>query len=127
MELFKDYMEDYNTATFPHEKYYDIERYEMMQYKKQQQKASRKLTKASAKLNAVADEERLRLERQQAREKKEQEEFRLVMQLMDKEKVENMRHQEQLRAQMQMHYKAGNVAEARRLEQILNKVDEVKR
>lgn len=124
MELFKEYMEDYNTATFPHEKYYDIEKYEMLEHKKQQLKANRA---ASKQLNAVADEERVRLERLQAREKKEQEEFRLVMQLMDKDKIENMRYQEQLRAQMQMHYKAGNVAEARRLEQLINKVDEVKR
>lgn len=124
MELFKEYMEDYNTATFPHEKYYDIEKYEMIEHKKKQLKAS---SKASKQLTAVADEERVRLERLQAREKKDKEEFRLVMQLMDKDKIENMRYQEQLRAQMQMHYKAGNVSEARRLEQLINKVDEVKR
>ena len=27
-ELFTDYMEDYNTATLPHRKYYDLEAYE---------------------------------------------------------------------------------------------------
>ncbi|RLN98814.1 hypothetical protein BBJ28_00001407 [Nothophytophthora sp. Chile5] len=125
MELFKEYMEDYNTCTLPHEKYYDVEKYEMRRYQKQQRKLHAKQQGAADKaVNALADEERLQRERRAAREKKEQEEFRLVLQLMDKDKVEAMREQEQLRAQMQMHYKSGNVGEARRLEQILNKVEE---
>ncbi|KAI9999277.1 hypothetical protein PInf_004097 [Phytophthora infestans] len=112
MELFKEYMEDYNTCTLPHEKYYDIEKYEMKRYQKQQRKAHAKQKK------------RVRRERLAARDKKEQEEFRLVLQLMDKDKIEAMREQERLRSQMQMFYKSGNVEEARRLEQILNKVEE---
>lgn len=126
MELFKEYMEDYNTATMPHEKYYDIEKYEMRAHQKQLLKASRQSSKDKQQQDAIADEERVRLERQRAREQKEQADFRLVLQYMDKDKVEDMRKQEELRAQMRMHYKAGNVAEARRLEQMLNKVDEVK-
>ncbi|CAI5733391.1 unnamed protein product [Hyaloperonospora brassicae] len=126
MELFKEYMEDYNTCTMPHKKYYDIEKYEMEQYQKQQRKAFDKQKKASSvkALDAVADEERVRRERLDARGKKEQEEFRLVLQLMDKDKIEAMREQERLRSQMQLMYKSGNVGEARRLEQILNKVEE---
>uniref|UniRef100_A0AAV1UKA5 Uncharacterized protein n=1 Tax=Peronospora matthiolae TaxID=2874970 RepID=A0AAV1UKA5_9STRA len=126
MELFKEYMEDYNTCTMPHEKYYDIETYEMRRYQKQQRKAFDKQKGASSDkaIDALADEERVRRERLDARGKKEQEEFRLVLQLMDKDKIEAMREQERLRAQMQLMYKSGNVQEARRLEQILNKVEE---
>ncbi|KAK1930551.1 hypothetical protein P3T76_013873 [Phytophthora citrophthora] len=125
MELFKEYMEDYNTCTLPHEKYYDIEKYEMKRYQKQQRKALAKHKGKSDKAQtALADEERVRLDRQAAREKKEQDEFRLVLKLMDKDKIEAMREQERLRSQMQLFYKSGNVEEARRLEQILNKVDE---
>ncbi|TDH73312.1 hypothetical protein CCR75_007397 [Bremia lactucae] len=125
MELFKEYMEDFNTCTLPHEKYYDIEKYEMLQYQKQQRKAHAKLESASdMAMDIQADEDRVRRERQALREKKEKEEFRLVLQLMDKEKIEAMREQERLRAQMQMFYKSGNVEEARRLEQLINKVDE---
>ncbi|CAI5709767.1 unnamed protein product [Peronospora farinosa] len=125
MELFKEYMEDYNTCTMPHKKYYDIEKFEMKRYQKQQRKAFAKQKGASNKaLDTAADEERLRRERLDAREKKEQEEFRLVLQLMDKDKIEAMREQERLRAQMQLFYKSGNVEEARRLEQSLNKVEE---
>ncbi|CEG40655.1 uncharacterized protein PHALS_10841 [Plasmopara halstedii] len=125
MELFKEYMEDYNTCTLPHVKYYDIERYELKQYQKKQDKARSKHGAASDKvLGMVADEERVRRDRQAMREQKEQEDFRLVMQLMDKDKINAMREQERLRSQMQMFYKSGNVEEARRLEQLLNKVNE---
>jgi hypothetical protein len=36
---FKDYMEDYNTATMPHKKYYDLEKWEMAEYAKKQRAA----------------------------------------------------------------------------------------
>jgi len=32
---FKSYVEDYNTATMPHEKFYNIASYEMMEYQRQ--------------------------------------------------------------------------------------------
>ncbi|TMW66524.1 hypothetical protein Poli38472_004289 [Pythium oligandrum] len=122
MEYFKEYMEDYNTATMPHEKYYDIEKYEMGKYEKDQKKKARKHLEAAGSSRGgseVPDEDAVRRERQAQRAAKEQEEFRLIMQTMDKDKIEAMRRQEQLRAEMQMHYKAGNVEEARRLEQLL--------
>jgi hypothetical protein len=40
MTYFKDFMEDYNTATMPHEKYYNYERWEMEEYRRKQQAAS---------------------------------------------------------------------------------------
>lgn len=121
MELFKDYMEDFNTATLPHEKYYDIEAYEMRKYHKEQTK---KLSgKASSSSARRVDEDALRREKLTQRQTKEQQEFKLILQTMNKDKIESMRRQELLRAEMQMHYKAGNVAEARRIEQLL-KADE---
>lgn len=114
-------MEDYNTATLPHEKFYDIEKYEMKKYQKKMRKAHEKQKEQRDNApGGLVDEERIREERRAAREAKEKEEFRLLLQTMDKEKVEAMRRQEQLRAEMQLHYKAGNVAEARRLEQIIS-------
>ncbi|KAF0695025.1 Aste57867_14125 [Aphanomyces stellatus] len=118
MELFKEYMEDYNTATFPHEKYYDVEKYEMRKLSKKGKK--------KRKADAVEDEEQLRRDVQRRKLEERKIELELTMQTMNREKIENMRHQEQLRTQMQLHYKAGNVEEARRLEQRLNKFDEKK-
>ena len=36
MTYFKDFIEDYNTATMPHEKYYNYEAWEMNEYRKEQ-------------------------------------------------------------------------------------------
>ena len=36
MTYFKDFIEDYNTATMPHEKYYNYEVWEMNEYRKAQ-------------------------------------------------------------------------------------------
>ncbi|CAK4073570.1 unnamed protein product [Aphanomyces euteiches] len=116
MELFREYMEDYNTATMPHEKYYDVEAYEMKKYNKKHSK--------KRKSGAVNDEESVRREWQRQKLEEEKKEFDLVMQTMNKEKIQEMRHQQQLRTQMQLYYKSGNVTEARRLEQLLNKVED---
>ena len=35
MEFFKEFMEDYNTATLPHAKYYNYEAWEALDYEKQ--------------------------------------------------------------------------------------------
>lgn len=123
MELFKEYMEDFNTATLPHEKYYDVEKYELQQFQKKQRKQSQRAGESLAGA-MLADEDRVRQERQAARVAKERQDFQLVLQTMDKDKIESMRSQESLRAEMQMHYKAGNVAEARRLEQLLKADDD---
>jgi len=36
MKYFKDYIEDYNTATMPSSKFYDYDKWEMSEYKKAQ-------------------------------------------------------------------------------------------
>lgn len=123
MELFKEYMEDFNTATLPHEKYYDVEKYELQQFQKKQRKQSQRAGESLAGA-MLADEDRVRQERLAARVAKERQDFQLVLQTMDRDKIESMRSQETLRAEMQMHYKAGNVAEARRLEQLLKADDD---
>ena len=36
MEYFKCFVEDYNTATMPHKKYYDYNKWEMKEYQRKQ-------------------------------------------------------------------------------------------
>lgn len=121
MEFFREYMEDFNTATLPHDKFYDIEAYEMKEYAKKQSKNKHRNTDHGR--NPRTDEEYMRKERQAARERQDKDKFKALLQTMDTEKVRAMRSQEQLRVQMQTFYKAGNVEEARRLEKLLNKED----
>ena len=42
-ELFKEYMEDYNTCTFPSEKYYNVEMWEAKQRDKKRRRLQKKL------------------------------------------------------------------------------------
>ncbi|KDO17973.1 hypothetical protein SPRG_21780 [Saprolegnia parasitica CBS 223.65] len=121
MDHFRDYMEDYNTATLPHAKYYDIEKYEQRKLAKEQAKRAKRHKPRPAEEEATAYAERMR-QRAEANKK----EFALILQTMDRSKIESMREQQRLRDQMQMHYKAGNMDEARRLEHLLTKKDEAK-
>ncbi|EQC30292.1 hypothetical protein SDRG_11869 [Saprolegnia diclina VS20] len=121
MDHFRDYMEDYNTATLPHEKYYDVEKYEQRKFAKEQAKRAKR-----HKPSAKEEEETAYAERMRQRADANKKEFALIMQTMDRSKIEHMREQQRLRDQMQMHYKAGNMDEARRLEHLLTKKDESK-
>jgi hypothetical protein len=58
-ELFAEFQEDYNTSTFPHEKYYDLEKWERSEQ-------ARRGTGTADDLAGVADEDRIRIERQRA-------------------------------------------------------------
>lgn len=57
-ELFSEFAEDYNTSTLPHEKYYDLEKWEREQAAKGPHVDE---------LAGKSDEERMRIERQRAR------------------------------------------------------------
>lgn len=42
MIAFKDFIEDYNTATMPHDKYYNLEAWEMNEYRRLQMEKANK-------------------------------------------------------------------------------------
>ena len=42
MIAFKDFIEDYNTATMPHDKYYNLEAWEMKEYRRVQTEKANK-------------------------------------------------------------------------------------
>ncbi|KAG2442705.1 hypothetical protein HXX76_002788 [Chlamydomonas incerta] len=123
-DLFKDYMEDYNTGTLPHRKFYDLEAYE----RARAAKAAAKGTKLGDKgRKAVNDEEALRQQREEERRKLAAE--RLVdayREIKYSDKGQDMREQEMLRAQMALAYKTGDVDKAHRLQSRLQP-DELKK
>lgn len=110
-ELFKTYMEDYNTATLPHEQYYDRGAYEL----KQRAKAAKK-GKALPQRVAFNDEEERRRELAAQRAKEQQERLQYAYnELKYTDKAQDMREQELLRAQMTLAYRTGDHAKAERL------------
>ena len=62
MEHFADFMEDYNTATMPHEKFYDYERWEMEDYRRRRAEEEAGGVGATNTVDVRADEEKMRLE-----------------------------------------------------------------
>ncbi|KAK2077691.1 hypothetical protein QBZ16_004537 [Prototheca wickerhamii] len=109
-DLFKEYMEDYNTATLPHAKYYDNELYE------RQRAAEQRRAGPGEELSALEDEEELRRQRAAQRAQEQSERLRAAYaELHTTDKARDMREQELLRARMGLAYRMGDTAEAQRL------------
>lgn len=124
MVYFKDFAEDYNTATMPHTKYYHYEKWETEEYQ-------RKLKGGSSSNAAVPshfnDEDILKAERKRLKEEEERQQFLMLRQRMssDKNLQEDMKRQQQLTHELQQAFKRGDVATVKRLEKLLTP-DEMK-
>lgn len=122
-EMFKDYMEEYNTATLPHKKYYDLDMYE----KQQAAKAARK--GISAKEGAVertAFDDEMERKREMAEERKRlaaERMQRAYNELRTTDKAKDMREQQMLRSQMELAYKTGDHKKAEKLAELLKPVE----
>merc|ERR1719361_2579203 len=110
-DLFKEYVEDYNTATMPSKKYYNLQSWDQLQTSKRSKKIrGEDMTDAQKAALASFDDERARREEIKHLQAKKQE-----MQITDevrrmrsnKDKVEEMKHQERLRVQMTMLNRSG--------------------
>ena len=119
-ELFSDFMEDYNTATMPSEKYYDVEKWERQRAEKRRRKlAARGRSDAEAKAG-MRDEDIRREELARQRESEKRQELLRELAGMSREKASAMRDQERLRAQMQTAWKRGDTREAERIKRLLD-------
>lgn len=118
-EYFKSFMEDYNTATMPHVKFYNYEAWEVEDYKRQQDK---KVSRHSSKIpDTFNDEEERRAEIRRGREQLEKREFDTLLSKLarDKNLREDMRRQDELRLEYQMAYKQGDMDKVKRIEKLL--------
>ncbi|KAI8447080.1 hypothetical protein BY996DRAFT_4593935 [Phakopsora pachyrhizi] len=86
-ELFKTYMEDYNTATLPHEKYYALEKYEA----RMSAIRSGEMTTAIEGYDPRADEEALAAQHKRTSNKTEGQVFIARDQLENLRKIERFR------------------------------------
>lgn len=118
-------MEDYNTATMPHRKFYNYEEWEMEEYRRQQEDARRKrqddYDAGNAGPQVFNDEEAHRLERKREKQEKEQREFQLLRQqmAMDADRRMDMKKQSELRLELQQAHRRGDTATVKRLERLL--------
>merc|ERR1712110_37309 len=111
-DLFKEYVEDYNTATMPLKKYYNLQAWDQEQAVKRQKKhRGDEMTEAQRASLASFDDEQARLEEMKHLKAKRQEqqisdEVRKLRQ--NRDKVADMRTQEQMRTHMNVLNKQGN-------------------
>lgn len=118
-QYFATYVEDYNTATLPHKKYYDYDKWEIDEYQKQQQQEQLHLSSLGGAASARADQRQHELEQQQRAQRKRQQDIELTKTLMNTEKVQEMKQQADLRAKMQIAYKMGDTTTYERLKEKL--------
>jgi hypothetical protein len=129
MEFYKEYMEDYNTATLPHIKYYDFLKWEMDEYARKKKEAHDKATATAGggEDHVALDELRHKEEMAKRAKQKKMEELRQVTACMTSEKRAEMKHQAQLRHEMAVAYKTGDEETRKRLQRRLEPEELVKR
>jgi hypothetical protein len=133
MEWFRTFMEDYNTATMPHEKYYNLEAWEMRDYRERQEEERRQRKRrldgddeddvrdAERASFAFNDEQLVREERKREKEREERRQFEEMKAKIARDNVkrEEMRGQEILRNELQVAYRQGDRETVKRLEKRL--------
>lgn len=118
-DLFHTFMEDYNTATLPHKKYYDLEAYE-----KRRAADSGRYGDVSTERVMFNDEAERKREIAEERQRQHAERLReAYMEMQTTGKAADMRAQELLRARMSLAYRTGNQEEAQRLAERLKPDD----
>lgn len=118
-ELFHTFMEDYNTATLPHKKYYDLAAYE-------KRHASETGLHGDVSMERVMFNDEAERKRELAEERQRQHAERLreaYEEMQSSGKAADMRAQELLRARMSLAYRTGNQEEAQRLAERLKPDD----
>ena len=113
-ELWRTFVEDFNTATLPDKKFYNLSAWE----EKQAQK--RRLLGAEedeGSFSFLGDEEAVRAEQRRAREQQRRAEFAQHLQAMraDTAKVSEMTHQEELRRLQQHLWRSGDEAAVQKI------------
>ena len=115
-QFFDTYREDYNTATLPHIKYYNYDKWEVEEFERQKREIEQSGQDSSAIIN---DERNHALEMQRIAKQKEQAALQFVAATMNSTKVEEMHHQKLLQTQMQMAFKMGDHETYRRIKEKL--------
>ncbi|KAL8435240.1 hypothetical protein ACSSS7_002586 [Eimeria intestinalis] len=111
-KLFSDFVEDFNTATLPHKKYYNLELWEAEERMREAEAAMSKKEKTD-----FNDEAQRRKEIQMLREQRKQLATAHELQLLrqDREKLSDMREQRLMASKVETLYKLGRNAEAEAL------------
>ncbi|WOL10135.1 hypothetical protein Cni_G18889 [Canna indica] len=117
-QMFKEFMEDHNTATFPSKKYYDLDAYHRRQMEKEMRKGLKKIQQAER--TVFDDEEQRRIELLKEREKQKEQEVEALRRSMQSGMAQAMKEQSRLREEMMYQYKLGNFEAASAIQRRLD-------
>ncbi|KMZ61285.1 hypothetical protein ZOSMA_53G00730 [Zostera marina] len=117
-QMFKEFMEDHNTATFPSKKYYNLDAYHDQKLVKQMKKGLKKLPHTER--TVFNDEEQRRQEQLIERERQKEEQVEALKLSMQSGMAQAMKEQAQLKEDMAYQYKIGNFEGAAAIQKRLN-------
>lgn len=117
-QMFKQFMEDHNTATFPSKKYYNLDAYYQHKMEKELKKGFKKVM--ASERTVFNDEEQRRQELMQEREKQKEAEVEALKCSMQSGMAQAMKEQAQLREEMAYQYKLGNFEAAAAIQRRLD-------
>ncbi|KAM0950115.1 hypothetical protein DsansV1_C04g0037991 [Dioscorea sansibarensis] len=117
-QMFKEFMEDHNTATFPSKKYYALDAYHKRKMEKEMKKGYKKVSVTER--TVFNDEEQRRQELLRAREKQKEEEIEALKRNMQSGMAQAMKEQARLREEMVYQYRVGNVEAATAIQRRLD-------
>ena len=113
MRYFKDFIEDYNTASLPHERFYDLHAYEN---KRQREEAMAKARGGSDQSGPMMADDALHKRQLAAKAKSEKlTNAYKALNSLDKDKMADMKAQERLRARMKQAYSLQDKAALKRM------------
>ncbi|KAK4373978.1 hypothetical protein RND71_004655 [Anisodus tanguticus] len=117
-QLFKQFMEDHNTATFPSKKYYNLDAYHKRKLEKEIKRGVKKVVDNER--TVFNDEEIRRQELMREREKHKEEQVEALKREMQSGMAQAMKEQAQLREEMAYQYKLGNFEAAAAIQRRLD-------
>jgi hypothetical protein len=120
-DYFKEFMEDFNTATFPHVKYYNYDQWELDEYEKNKAR----MAGGGGTNTAQRDEARHAQDLYDRAKQKRLDEDKMVRQMMSKSKMEEMKHKQQLQSEMAHAFKLGDTETYKRLKKKLEPEEKI--
>ncbi|CAI9787736.1 unnamed protein product [Fraxinus pennsylvanica] len=117
-QMFKQFMEDHNTATFPSKKYYDLDAYYRHKLEKEIKRGVKKLPDKER--TVFNDEEQRRLELMRERERQKEEQVEALKREMQSGMAQAMKEQARLKEEMAYQYKLGNFEAAAAIQRRLD-------
>ncbi|KAL5730300.1 hypothetical protein ACHQM5_003139 [Ranunculus cassubicifolius] len=116
-QMFKEFMEDHNTATFPSKKYYNLDSYHRLKVEKQMKKG---IKVPQTERTIFNDEEQRRQEMMAVREKQKEEQVEALKRSMQSGMAQAMKEQAQLREEMAYLFKIGKFEAAAAIQRRLD-------